>query len=59
MELITQQISYDDEQNSEESWRRYKAEFNNDVVVWIYCPQNIRPINLEIELIETGGTEDD
>ena len=59
MALITQQISYEDEQNTKKNWRIYRAVFNNDVVVFIYCPQNVRPVMLEAEYIGIGGTDDD
>ena len=52
MELITQQISYDGEQNSEEAWRRYSVTLDNDIVVFVYCPQNIRPTELNCEFID-------
>ena len=51
MALITQMITYDSEQNSEENWRRYRATFNNDIEVFIYAPENLRPLLLEAEFI--------
>ena len=60
MSLTTTDIEFVENDDVEkENWRQYRAEFNSGIVVWIYCSENIRPINLEIELIEIGGIDDD
>ena len=51
-ELTTSEIYYDSEPNSKEAWRRYSVTLDNDIVVFVYCPQNIRPTELNCEFID-------